>query len=67
PLNMDTDAYSAHTEKLLVRNDKYIQRLLELLDDPDYEVFYDVINKIDQKKGTVEQECFLLDDSLALV
>ena len=67
PLNMDTDAYSAHTEKLLVRNDKYIQRLLELLDDPDYEVFYDVINKIAQKKGTVEQECFLLDDSLALV
>ena len=67
PLNMNSDAYSAHTEKLLVRTDKYIQRLLDLLNDPDYEIFYDVINKIAQNKGTVEQECFLLEGNLVLV
>lgn len=67
PLNMNSYAYSSHSEKLLVRNDKYIQRMLELLTDTDYEIFYDVIYKIAQNKGTVEQECFLLDENLVLV
>lgn len=67
PLNMDTEAFSSHSGKLLERNDKYIQKTLELLNDPDYECFYDVINMIAKRKGTVEQECFLLDDNPVLV
>ena len=67
PLNMDTEAFSSHSEKLLGRNDKYIHKTLELLTDPDYECFYDVINMIAKRKGTVEQECFLLDDNPVLV
>ncbi len=67
PLNMDTEAFSSHSGKLLGRNDKYIHKTLELLNDPDYECFYDVINMIAKRKGTVEQECFLLDDNPALV
>jgi hypothetical protein len=67
PLNMDTEAFSSHSEKLLGRNDKYIHKTLQLLTDPDYECFYDVINMIAKRKGTVEQECFLLDDNPVLV
>ena len=67
PLNMDTEAFSSHSGKLLERNDKYIQKTLELLNDHDYECFYDVINMIAKRKGTVEQECFLLDDNPVLV
>ena len=67
PLNMDTEAFSSHSEKLLGRNDKYIHKTLELLTNPDYECFYDVINMIAKRKGTVEQECFLLDDNPVLV
>lgn len=67
PMNMTAQAHKDHSHRLLERSDEYIEKLLRLCDDEDYSMFNDVIKAIAQSHGTVEQECFLLDDNVMLV
>ena len=59
PLNMDIASFERYKDKGLKRDDKYITTLQKLTDDPDYAVFYDVIDAIVKARVTVEQESFL--------
>lgn len=67
PMNMSVQAHIKHSYRLLERSDGYIEKLLSLCGDEDYSIFYDVIQAIADSHGTVEQECFLLDDNRVLV
>lgn len=67
PMNMSVEAHKNHSYRLLKRSDEYIEKLLALCDDENYSVFNEVIRVIANDRGTVEQECFLLDDNLMLV
>lgn len=67
PMNMSVMAHKEHSQRLLERSDEYIEKLLSLCNDEKYSMFYDVIMAIASSHGTVEQECFLLDDNIMLV
>ncbi|WP_377071728.1 Wadjet anti-phage system protein JetD domain-containing protein [Ruminococcus bicirculans (ex Wegman et al. 2014)] len=67
PMNMSVEAHKNHSHRLLERSDEYIEKLLKLCNDENYSEFYDVIQAIADSHGTVEQECFLLDDNVMLV
>lgn len=62
PMNMSVEAHNSHSYRILERSDKYIEKLLALCDDENYSIFHEVIRAIADSHGTVEQECFLLDD-----
>lgn len=64
PMNMSVSAHQKHSYRLLERSDEYIAKLISLCNDKKYYMFYDVIMAIANSHGTVEQECFLLDDDL---
>ena len=59
PMNMDILAYNRYKDRGLKKNDNYIAKLLLLNENPDYDVFSDVIEAIADGKTTVEQESFL--------
>ncbi|MGN1415446.1 MAG: Wadjet anti-phage system protein JetD domain-containing protein [Oscillospiraceae bacterium] len=59
PLNMDICSYELHKNKGLKKDEKYIMKLKALAEDPDYELFDDVIEAISDEKVSVEQESFL--------
>lgn len=67
PMNMSVGAHKNHSYRLLERSDEYIKKLLALCDDENYSMFNEVIRVIADSHGTVEQECFLLDDDVMLV
>lgn len=67
PMNMSVAAHKYHSYRLLERSDEYIEKLLALCDDENYSMFNEVIRIIADSHGTVEQECFLLDDDVMLV
>lgn len=67
PMNMSAAAHKNHSHRLLERSDEYIEKLLALCDDENYSMFNEVIRVIADSHGTVEQECFLLDDDVMLV
>lgn len=60
PFRMDFSSYISLSYNGLKRSDSYLERLKELLNDSENEVFRDVIEAILSKKVTVEQESFLL-------
>lgn len=62
PMNMSVKAHNSHSYRLLERSDEYIEKLLALCGDESYSIFHEVIRAIANSHGTVEQECFLLDD-----
>ncbi|MCM1328625.1 MAG: DUF2220 domain-containing protein [Ruminococcus sp.] len=64
PFNMDISAYNSHKKNGLKKNDNYILKLKELLNNPDYTIFYDVISAIILEKITVEQESFIENELL---
>lgn len=66
PMNMGVEAHKKHSYRLLKRSDEYIEKLLALCEDENYSMFNDVIQAIAESRGTVEQECFLLDDSVMM-
>lgn len=59
PLNMDKTAFVRLCEHGVFKGEQYIQKVKALLDDKDYEQFYEIINLIAEKKIIVEQEAFL--------
>lgn len=59
PLNMDIASYNQYKNNGLKKNDDYISKLKMLSENPDYDVFSDVISAIAEEKSTVEQESFL--------
>lgn len=67
PMNMSVKAHNSHSYRLFKRTDEYIEKLLALCGNEDYSIFYDVIRAIADSHGTVEQECFLLDDNRILI
>ncbi len=67
PMNMSVAAHKNHSYRLLKRSDGYIEKLLALCDNENYSMFNEVIRVIADSHGTVEQECFLLDDDVMLV
>ena len=59
PFNMDAACFEKYREQGLARSDNYIQKLLKLKEDHQYQNFYDVIDLIAKHGVTVEQEIFI--------
>lgn len=59
PIYMDKCTYTKYYQYGLEHSDKYFENLSKLLDDKNYEIFYDVIKEILIHKKTVEQEVLL--------
>ena len=56
---MDAACFEKYREQGLARSDNYIQKLLKLKEDHQYQNFYDVIDLIAKHGVTVEQEIFI--------
>lgn len=59
PMNMDIKAFEDHKSVGLKKSEDYINKLIKLKEDKDYEMFYDVIDAIARDRTTVEQESFI--------
>lgn len=59
PLNMDSASFEKYRVRGLARSDDYIQKLLKLKENQQYQDFYDVIDLIAKHGVTVEQEIFI--------
>lgn len=60
PLNMDIKSFEKHKAMGLERGGDYLKKLSKLKDKPEYSVFFDVIDAINETEVTVEQESFLI-------
>lgn len=59
PLNMNSVCFEKYKAQGLARSDNYIQKLLKLKGNQQYQDFYDVIDLIAKHGVTVEQEIFI--------
>lgn len=59
PMCMDKDSYCNYKQYGLSHSDKYFENLSKLLNDKNFEIFYEVIYEILENKKTIEQEIML--------
>ena len=59
PMYMDKSSYYNYKQYGLSHSDKYFENLSKLLNDKNFEIFYEVIQAILENKKTIEQEIML--------
>ena len=59
PYKMDTESFYSKQKYWKKMNSEYIKKLLDLRNNSEYEIFYDVIDNMIENVSKLEQEVFI--------